>query len=273
VLNWCQSVRAKTTKNSDRNLIASLAHGLSVLEAVAAHREPVPLALLADSVGMKKTSTWRLVHTLVHLGYVRQDPKTRTFQPAPRILALGYSYFDGLDLKQSSTPFLQDLAERFNETVNLAVQDGDEVVYIDRIRTSQIIDINLHVGSRLPLYNTSLGRALICEKPQEWLDDYMARLSNDRRTAPYRGNGKNNLIKLLKETRKLGFAVNDEELVKGLRSIACPIRDASTQIVCAIGIAGPSSRVSLADLKSKCSQDLISTAEKISMILGYRKLT
>ncbi len=151
----------KTENDPDRNLISSFARGLAVLEAVAAHHEPIPLAALAEKVGMKKTSTWRLVHTLVRTGYVRQDPKTRTFRPSPRVLALGYSYFDGLDLKQLSAPFLQALAGQFNETVNLAVLDGDELVYIERLRTSQIITINLHVESRLPLYNTSLGRALI----------------------------------------------------------------------------------------------------------------
>lgn len=263
---------AKTAKNPDRNLISSLAHGLTVLEAVAAHQEPIPLATLANAVGMKKTSTWRLVHTLVHLGYVRQDPKTRTFRPAPRVLALGYSYFDGLDLKQLSAPFLQDLAAHFNETVNLAVQDSDSLVYVERIRTPQIININLHVGSRLPLFNTSLGRALLCDAPADWLDEYMDRIADDPRSKDYLGNGKRGLLKLLDETRKQGYSLNDEELVKGLRSVAAPIRGAGNEIVAAIGIAVPSSRVTVADLKRDYVQQLLATAEKISMALGYRKL-
>jgi IclR family pca regulon transcriptional regulator len=263
-------VSAKTTKNPDRNLISSLAHGLTVLEAVAAHQEPIPLATLATAVGMKKTSTWRLVHTLVHLGYVRQDPKTRTFRPAPRVLALGYSYFDGLDLKQISTPFLRDLAARFDETVNLALQDGDSLVYVERIRTSQIININLHVGSRLPLFSTSLGRALLCETPKEWVEEYMDRIDDDR-IADYVGGGKRSLLKLLEETRRLGYSLNDEEFVKGLRAVAAPIRGANKEIIAAIGIAVPSSRVTVADLKRDYARELISTAEKISMVLGYRK--
>lgn len=258
------------TKNLDRNLNTSLAHGLTVLEAVAAHHEPIPLGTLAEMVKMKKTSTWRLVHTLVHLGYVRQDPKTRSFRPTPRVLSLGYGYFDGLDLKQLSLPFLQQLSAHFDETVNLAVLDGEELVYIERIRTSQIININLHVGSRLPLYSTSLGRALICDMPEEWLKDYIGRLRDDPDAKNYIKNDKHSLLRRLEEPRKLGYGLNDEELAKGLRSIGAPIRGASSQIVAAVGIAVPSSRVSVSELRRKFAPELLATAQKISMALGYR---
>jgi IclR family pca regulon transcriptional regulator len=146
--------------------------------------------------------------------------------------------------------------------------DGDELVYVERIRTSQIITINMHVGTRLPLYNTSLGRALICEMPEEWLSEYMTRLKSDSSAQDYLR--KKGLLKLLQETRTLGYALNDEELVKGLRSVASPIRGASKEIVGAINIAVPSSRVTAADLKRNYVPELLSTAEKISMALGYR---
>jgi hypothetical protein len=126
------------------------------------------LAKLAALVGLKKTSAWRLVRTLVQLGYIRQDPVTKPFRPAPRVLALGYSYLEGLDLKQVAAPFLRELSARVQETVNMSVLDGHELIYIDRVGTAQIINVNLHVGSHLPLYNTSLGRALICEAAKTW---------------------------------------------------------------------------------------------------------
>jgi IclR family transcriptional regulator, pca regulon regulatory protein len=261
---------SKTTKIPDRNLISSLAHGLTVLEAVAAHHEPIPLATLAESVKMKKTSAWRLVHTLVHLGYVRQDPKTRTFRPAPRVLSLGYGYFDGLDLKQLALPFLQQLSAHFDETVNLAVLDGEELVYIERIRTAQIVNINLHVGSRLPLYSTSLGRALICEMPDEWLKNYIGNLREDPTAKDYIKNNEKGLLSRLEEPRKLGYGLNDEELVKGLRSIAAPIRAASSEIVAAVGVSVPSSRVTVSELRRKFAPELLLTAQRISMALGYR---
>ncbi len=255
----------------DRNLIASLAHGLSVLEAVGSYGDAITLAALAENVGLTKTSTWRLVHTLVHMGYVRQDPKSRTFTPAPRILSLGYSYFDSLDIKQLAIPFLQELSSHFNETVNLAILDGDELVYVERIGTAQIISVNLHVGSRLPLFNTSLGRALICEAPDEWVRAYLTRLADDPRAKEYLRTGKRPLIRLLEDTRRQRFSINDEELVKGLRSVASPLLDASGAIVAAAGIAVPSSRVTVAELRRDFAPQLLATAERISVALGYRR--
>lgn len=258
-------------RRTDRNLNASLVHGLSVLEAVAKHREDIPLATLAETVGLKKTSTWRLVHTLVGLGYVRQDPKTRQFRPGPRVLSLGYAYFDGLDLKQLAAPFMLELADRFNEAVNLGVMDGDEVIFLERIRSSHIISINLHIGSRLPLYSTSLGRALICEMPEEWLYAYLKRLTNDQNATKYLQHGDRVLLGMLEETRRLGYALNDQEIVNGLRAVASPIRDSTCNIVGAVGIGAPSSRLSVPDLRRTVAPEVVSAARKISQALGYRK--
>jgi IclR family pca regulon transcriptional regulator len=207
----------------------------------------------------------------VQLGYVYQDPKTRRFRPAPRVLSLGHAYFDGLDLRQFAAPFLQELATWFNETVNLAVQDGDELIYVDRIGTSQIINVSLHVGSRLPLFNTSLGRALICDHPEEWIRGYMSRVAANPEAKEYLRGGKRALPKLLDETRKQRYSVNDEELVKGLRSIASPVQDASGRIAGAIGIAVPSSRVSVPGLKRDFVPQLLATTEKVSAAMGYRR--
>ena len=260
----------KAARTSDPNFISSLSRGLSVLEAVAESMEDVPLAKLASLVGLKKTSTWRLVRTLVQLGYIRQDPQTRQFRPAPRILALGYAYLEGLDLKQMASPFLRDLSARVDETVNLAILNGDELIYIDRVRTAQILNINLHVGSRLPLYNTSLGRALISDMPEVWMKGYVERISTDPKAKDYVEEDGKKLRKLLKETQRLGYALNDEELVKGLRGVASPVRDRTNTIVAAICITVPAGRATLAKLKSDFVMELLRTADQISYALGYR---
>lgn len=262
---------AKVVRLSDPNFISSLSHGLSVLEAIADSREAVPLARLAVLVGLKKTSTWRLVRTLVRLGYIRQDPVTKHFRPAPRVLALGYSYLEGLDLKQVAAPFLRDLSARVEETVNMAVLDGHELIYIDRVGTAQIINVNLHVGSHLPLYNTSLGRTLISEMSDDWLNQYILRMANDRNGEEYLAENGKRLRKLLTETRRLGYALNDEELVKGLRGVAAPVRDRTDQIVAAICISVPAGRATLARLRGELLAELLRTVEQVSYGLGRRQ--
>jgi IclR family pca regulon transcriptional regulator len=261
---------AQGKRSLDRSFIGSLAHGLTVLEAVADSGQDIGLAELAQRVGFNKTSTWRLAHTLVELGYLEQDPQSRSFRPAARVLALGYGYFDGLDLKQHAQPYLHEMRQRHNETVNLAVRNGDELVYIERIGTTHIVAVNLHVGSRLPLYCTSLGRTLISEMPEEWLDQYVKRLntSTEKRT-----DGPVSFRKLsrqLEETRARRYAINDEELVKGLRAISSPIRDRSGEIIAAICISVPSTRVTVAEMHRSLAPDLVASADKISAALGYR---
>jgi IclR family transcriptional regulator, pca regulon regulatory protein len=268
------AVQNRPAKRSSReagpNFIASLSHGLAVLEAVSDSVGDIALAELAKRVGLKKTRTWRLVHTLVDLGYLHQDARTRNFRPAPRVLALGYAYFDSLDLKQLSLPLLRDLSLRHNETVNLAVLDGDELIYVERIRSPQIVTINLHVGSRLPLYSTSLGRALICEMPDEWLRQYIRRIAEDPGARKYVEDGGKRIWQALRETRERGYALNDEEVAKGLRAISSPVRDRSSQIVAAVCISVPSSRCTVAELRKNFAPDLLDTASKISLALGYR---
>jgi IclR family pca regulon transcriptional regulator len=183
---------------------------------------------------------------------------------------LGYAYLDGLDLKQMVAPFLRDLSARVDETVNLAILNGDELIYIDRVRTDQILNINLHVGSRLPLYNTSLGRALISDMPEAWLKGYLERMGAEPQAKEYVDENGKKLRKLLKETQRLGYALNDEELVKGLRGVASPIRDRTNAIVAAICITVPAGRATLAKLKGDFVSELLRTADQMSYALGYR---
>jgi DNA-binding IclR family transcriptional regulator len=254
----------------DRSFISSLSHGLSVLETVADCEHDIGLADLAEKVGFNKTNTWRLAHTLVELGYLDQDPHTRNFRPAARTLALGYAYFDGLDLRQLALPFLRELSSRHNETVNFAVRSGDQLIYIDRLNSSHIIAVNLHIGSRLPLYCTSLGRALICEMPESWIEQYTQRVVKDSRTQKDAPGKLKRLRQCLAETRERGYATNNEELVKGLRAVSSPIRDGTTAIVAVVGIAVPSSRATVSDLERIFAPGVVEAAEKISLALGYR---
>lgn len=257
------------TRIRPRQFVSSLAHGLAVLEALAEHGPEMGLDALARHAEQSKPTTWRLVHTLVSLGYVRQEPTTRRFSLAPRILALGAS-FEGMDLKELAAPFLRDLSARVGETVNMAVLDGMDLIYIERIKTTQVININLHVGSRLPLYNTSMGRALIAHMPDKWLRQYIARLKADPAARPYSERGGARLLAALRTARQRGYALNDEELAPGLRSVASPIWDSAGRVVAAINIAVPSARLSVRDLRGRKVPELLKTADAISTAVKLR---
>jgi IclR family transcriptional regulator, pca regulon regulatory protein len=261
----------KVKRTADRTSIASLAHGLSVLEAVARSEKEIPLRVVANRVHLTKTTTWRLAHTLVRLGYLRQNPETRCFTPSPRVLSLGYAYFDRLDLRQLAAPFLQELSARLNEMVNLAIIDGDELVFVDRIKTSQIISINLHIGSRLTLHNTALGRVLISEMPLVWLRQYMSRLADDPGAMKYIKGGGAKLLQMLDQVRERGYELSDNERVVGVRSVACPIRDQTRRIIAALNILVPSSRATMVELRRTLAPQALETSGKISEVLGFRE--
>jgi IclR family pca regulon transcriptional regulator len=265
-----KSGKNESRRSEDRSFIRSLSHGLAVLEAVAESENDIQLASLAKRVSLKKTNTWRLAHTLVRLGYLRQNAETRRFSPSPRVLALGYAYFDRLDLRQLAAPFLQDLSARVKEMVNLAILDGDEMVFVDRVKTSQIVSVNLHPGSRLPLYNTAVGRALIFEMPQVWLRQYISRLDGDPEAATYIRDGGKKLRKMLSDIRERGYAVSDNERIEGVRSVASPIRDKTSKVVAAMNILVPSTRVTISKLRQTHAPELVKTAGKLSAALGFR---
>jgi IclR family pca regulon transcriptional regulator len=255
---------------AERQFIASLAHGMEILEALAAAGGEISLAALSAQATRSKPTTWRVLHTLVKLGYVRQNADNRRFSLSPRVLTLG-ACFEGMDLKEVAAPFLRDLSFRVSETVNMAVLDETRLIYIERVKTSQIVNINLHVGSRLPLCSTSMGRALLAFLPAADLRACIDRLREHEPDArPYLANGARPLLEILAETRQRGYAVNDEELVFGLRSVGCPVWDGTSAVVAAINISVPSARVSLRDLKNKYAPELVKTAGEISTALGFR---
>jgi IclR family pca regulon transcriptional regulator len=254
----------------DTTFISSLFHGLAVLEAIAESTEDMPLSKLAVAVSLQKTNTWRLAHTLVRLGYLHQDEETRRFSLSPRVMALGYAYLERLDLRELAAPFLRDLSEQTREMVNLAIQDGEDLVFIDRVRTSHIVNINLHPGSHLPLYNTSLGRVLISESPQAWLKQYISNLSDDPRAVKYTQNGAKRLLQMLKDVRDRGYALSDNERVQGLQSVAAPIRNRNGKIIAALNILIPSVRVTTPQLRQVFAPKVMNAATLISAALGYK---
>jgi IclR family pca regulon transcriptional regulator len=162
-----------------------------------------------------------------------------------------------------------ELSREVKETVNLAVLDGWRLIYVERIKTHQIVNINLHVGSRLELYNTAMGRVLAAFQDEDWPSTYLRYLKTLPEANEYwKDNGKK-LFEILEEVRKNDFAINNEELTPGLRSVAAPVRNREGHIVGAVNIAVSSSLYSLPKLKQDLISPLRKTTQAISEALGY----
>ena len=250
----------------------SLERGLSILAAFDASTPLLGVSELARLVGSTRSTTHRYVATLCVLGYLQQDPGTRKYRLGPRILDLGFSALNSMELREVSLPHLRQLSDDTGHTVNMAVLDGTDIVYIERCRSSRPgqseIDLNLHIGSRLPAYCTSLGKALLAHLPEDARRDVVERSDLSRR-GPNTLTSRKALLEELERVRAEGLALNNEELAYGLRSIAVPLLTRSEEPVAAINLAAHRSMVSLDDLVERLGPPLRRTAAAISARIGY----
>jgi IclR family transcriptional regulator, pca regulon regulatory protein len=252
----------------------SLERGLAILSSFRSGSPLLGVSDLAREVGLSRSTTHRYISTLAALGYLQQDPTTRKYRLGPRVLDLGFSAINSMDLREVAAPHLQALSDETGRTVNMAVLDGADIVYIERCRTSQRgqrdIDLNLHIGSRLPAYCTSMGKVLLAglepARQREVLEEVQ-----------FTQRGPNTLTELedllveLQKVKEDGLAVNNEELAYGLRSIAAPVRSQTGEVVAAINLAVHRTMVSLDSLVAHLGPQLKKTAGEISARIGYQQ--
>src|SRR3954467_7128726 len=201
--------------------VEALAKGLRLLSLFTEQRPTWRVTDLAEAAGLPMPTAYRVVQTLTSEGYLDHLPGG-DYRPGVRVLTLGSAALRSLDLVELATPRLQQLAARTGETVNLAVLTGDRVLYLVRLRNSDLVTANIQVGSTLPAVATSIGKLLLANLDD---DDLKRRIVPDSFTIQRGPNTKRSLPELRKELtviRKQGWAVEDEELANGLRSIAGP---------------------------------------------------
>lgn len=250
-----------------RYYIEALGRGLQILEAFSAGAPSLSLTEIAAEAGLGKSTAFRFVYTLERLGYLARDPETKRYRPGLRVLRLGFAALNSMGLRQIALPYLKVLSAAAGETANMSIREGAEVVYVARIATRQILGINLSVGSRLPAYCTSMGKAQLIDLSQDELRDLLGK-------DPYSAVGPNTitsldvLVRELDRVRRQGYAINDEELVAGLRSVAAPIRDGEGHVAAAINVSVPGTRVSRQELETVLAPMVTDAAQQITVALG-----
>lgn len=251
----------------------SLERGLGILAAFTPTQPSLGVSELAREVGLSRSTTHRYMSTLTRLGYLQQDAASRRYRLGPRVLDLGFSAINSMELRVISSPYLQRLSDETGFTVNMAILDGTDILYVERCRSSRAgqreIDLNLHVGSRLPAYCTSMGKVLLAYLAPKRRAALLDGLSLGKR-GPNTLTNRKALEAELAAIRERGLALNNEELAYGLRSIAAPVRGPGGDVVAAINLAVHSSMVSMRDLVARLGASLQRTAAEISSQVGYR---
>ncbi|EIM29780.1 IclR family transcriptional regulator domain-containing protein [Microvirga lotononidis] len=251
-------------QGNDRDFVASLEKGLLVIEAFDASRPRLTLSDVAKLTGITRAAARRYLLTLAKLNYADFDG--RYFSLSPRILRLGYAYLSSASLSTRVQPFLEQISEATGESSSAAILDGDDIVYVARSATRRIMSIGLGVGSRLPAYCTSLGRAILAYQSEDMIEAYLRRVRLEART-PKTIIDKTELRNVLKATRDQGFAIVNEELEFGLRSIAVPVIQKSGQVTIALNLSAQAGRVSADDMRERFLPSLTAASESLRYLL------
>jgi IclR family pca regulon transcriptional regulator len=254
----------ETRSSEDKEYVAGLEKGLSIIEAFGIRNGPLTLTEAAGITGHSRASARRSLLTLQRLGYVESDG--RYFRLAPRVLRLGHAYLTSTSMSKLVQPILEGISERTRESSSLAVLDGTDAVFVARAATRRSLTSGLGLGSRLPAYSAATGRVLLAALPEEEADRLLRRAARHQLT-PHTRTDLPELLALLQEVRRQGYAVSNEELELGVRSIAVPIRNAAGNTVASMSLVAATSRHSLESMVDTLLPELESARRMLTSLL------
>jgi IclR family transcriptional regulator, pca regulon regulatory protein len=252
----------------DADYVRSIERGLAVIAALGQPGGGLTVADVARAIGVTRASARRTLLTLERLGYVRCDE--RLFALTPKVLDLGHGYRSGMALPDVARPHLQQLMEATDEFCSVSVLDGDETLCVARVAPARIMNVAMPVGTRLPAYATCVGRVLLAGLEPHELDGYLERVElrpltpATRATAPA-------LREELDRVRRQRYAVVDQELERGLRSAAAPIRDITGRVIAAANVGALAGRITVATLRRTLLPPLRATADAIERDLAVAR--
>ncbi|HVW48866.1 MAG TPA: IclR family transcriptional regulator C-terminal domain-containing protein [Trinickia sp.] len=248
----------------DPNFMTSLERGLAVLQAFSQERRVLTTSQISQRTGIPRAAVRRCLYTLAKLGFVTEEDN-RLFSLRPRVLKLGHAYLATTPLAHAAQPVLRHISGTLNESSSVAILDGDEILYIARASTSRIMSIDLHIGSRLPAYCTSMGRVLLAQLSPDALDAYLDRTKRIQYT-PRTIVSRDGLIDTLESVRCNGYALVDQELEIGLRSIAVPVKGADGRATAALNVGVQAARISVAEMESRILPALLEGAQELALL-------
>ncbi len=251
----------------------SLERGLAILECFTPERPVWGIAELADELGMSRSTTHRYALTLTELGHLVRAPRRR-YRLGLGATRLGLSTLSSTSLHTHAQPHLEELSRRVPHTLAIAVLDGPEVLYVDCVRGSRPgrypVNLELGEGVRLPAHCTAIGKLLVANLPAPEQRDLIAELKLVRR-GPRTIASRAALRRELAQILEVGLAAGDEELAPGLLEIAAPVRSQARELLAGVGLIAHRSTISLEQLVEHLGPHLISTADRISAQVGFRR--
>jgi IclR family pca regulon transcriptional regulator len=251
-------------QDPNKNFVQSLEKGFRVLQAFTSEEPELVLADVARRAELDNATTFRLLNTLVLLGYVAKVGDTRRFRLTLRCLDLGFNAIAHSDLRRLARPVLRTLVGAVNEAASIGVLDGAEVVYVERVQAGLArLGVDVRIGNRVPVYSTAIGQALLAFLPRQTqigILEAAPRVKRTDRTV----TDLNTLLKRLDTVRRRGYAVSDQENVAGLCVLAAPVKDIDDVPIAAVSVAAPILRTSAKELEKTGAAPLLEAAKLLS---------
>lgn len=257
-----QPPTGRAARGSD--FVQSLERGLAVIRAFDETRPELTLSDVARATGLTRAAARRFLLTLIDLGYVRTDG--RLFALRPRILELGYAYLSSLSLPEVAQPHMEELVAKVHESCSVSVLDGTDVVYVARVPTRRIMTVAISVGTRFPAFATSMGRVLLAAQSNDRIEDYLSSGVVQQYTS-FTVTDADKLRAVLAKVRMQGYCLVDQELEKGLRSIAVPIHDSDGTVIAAMNVSLHVSGGTAEEIRRDILPQLRATAAEIEQDL------
>jgi IclR family transcriptional regulator, pca regulon regulatory protein len=254
-----------TKPAGERDLVRALVRGLDVILAFTDRDPRLTLAEVATAVGLARPTARRLLLTLRDQGYVETDG--RTFALKPKVLALGNAYLSSLNLVDVARPFMEDAHTKTQQGVSLVALDGPEIVYLARVPSHRLTNLTLTAGTRVPAFAISMGYVLLADLTPSELDQYF--LNNEFK--PFTAHTittEQALRSQIATARADGWALGDQEIEDGIRSIAVPIIGYGGRAIAALGLSARISLVDKGQLQEEFLPVLLEAARSISEHFG-----
>lgn len=249
------------------NSATSLVRGLAVLECFDKQkRNRYTLAELARELNVPKSSMHRVLKTLSDMDYIRYEEHSKHYYLGVRVLSLGFALLNCMELREIARPYMEKISHECNKTVNLAVLDRDEMVYVERISVRSIREYNISIGTRITPWKSAIGKAVLAYLERDKIAD-MIQKAKIKGTFTFDDAA---FDKILAETRKNGFAIDNQETRKGIMAIAVPIFSAK-EVTGAINLIAEPEDISFNMFKKDYAPRLIEVGNQLSRALGYQE--
>jgi len=250
-----------------KSVVQSLAKGFQVLTAFTSDEPELVLADVARRTGLDKGTTFRLLNTLVMLGYVERVDDTRRFRLSLKCLDLGFNAIARSELRTQARPILRGLVGEMNEAASLAVLDGSDIVYVERIQAGLVrLGVDVRIGSRAPVYSTAVGHAILALLPRDTQIQVLEAQPRIKRTETTITDMEA-LLERLSTVKAAGYALSNQENVSGLCVLAAPVVDLDGVPLAAISVAAPTMRITAEAFERSGVEPLLKAAAALSRTL------